>query len=107
MGYAFGAELSPFAHIQLPTVEDDVNTVTNVGPGDTNVDQWSDTIWFTLDQNRPHPGHGDILLATVTRPQPPRGLVGTQADAGSTGYDVEVDVTIPQGLQSGLPVFLS
>ena len=31
-------------------------TVTNLGPGTTPVDQWTDTVWLTKDKNRPHPG---------------------------------------------------
>ena len=76
-------------------------TVTNLGPGNTNTDQWTDTLWLAQDRNRPHPGHGDVLLATVTRPQPPQVLVGTQAATGTTGYDAQVTVTLPTGLESG------
>ncbi|NLS91835.1 MAG: hypothetical protein GXX96_06600, partial [Planctomycetaceae bacterium] len=67
-------------------------TVTNRGPGETNVDYWMDTIWLTRDKNRPHPGQGDVLLETF----PHYGSL--LADAG---YDRITTVTLPTNLVSG------
>ncbi len=67
-------------------------TVTNLGPGETAVDSWSDTIWLTRDKNRPHPGQGDVLLKTI----PHQGALVNRA-----GYDVITTVQIPAHLVSG------
>lgn len=68
-------------------------TVTNRGPGATDVDQWTDTIWLTQDRNRPHPGLGDVLLKTLTH---------TGSLQPDTGYDVEnITVTLPESLAAG------
>jgi hypothetical protein len=67
-------------------------TVTNRGSGATQTNQWTDTLWLTRDKNRPHPGQGDILLATL----PHTGGLGVLS-----GYDVVTNVTIPYGLESG------
>src|SRR5262249_30200914 len=67
-------------------------TVTNLGPGATDTDQWTDTIWLTRDKNRPHPGRGDYLLQVL----PHTGALGRNA-----GYDVTTRVTLPTGLDAG------
>jgi YD repeat-containing protein len=68
-------------------------TVTNRGPGATNVESWTDTIWLTQDKNRPHPGQGDVLLATIAH----QGALEEDA-----GYDVEqVTVQLPDTLAAG------
>jgi subtilase family serine protease len=68
-------------------------TVTNLGSGATNVDSWIDTIWLTRDRNRPHPGHGDLLLKSLTH----TGILEREA-----GYDVVATVRIPQGIDPGV-----
>ncbi len=67
-------------------------TVTNLGPGETPVPSWTDTIWLTKDKNRPHPGQGDFLLKTL-------GHSGSLVN--KAGYDVVTTVTLPTGLVSG------
>ena len=67
-------------------------TVTNLGPGETPVPNWTDTIWLTRDKNRPHPGQGDVLM----RSQSHSGSLVNKA-----GYDVVTNVTLPTGLVSG------
>jgi subtilase family serine protease len=67
-------------------------TVTNLGSGQTLVPTWTDTVWLTQDKNRPHPGLGDTLLATVEH----SGSLPVGA-----GYDQTLIVTLPQGLASG------
>ncbi len=67
-------------------------TVTNLGPGRTPVENWTDTIWLTRDKNRPHPGQGDVLLKSI----PHTGRLDNRA-----GYDVQTTVTVPTGLVSG------
>ena len=67
-------------------------TVTNLGAGETDVDTWTDTIWLTRDKNRPHPGHGDLLLAS---------LVHSGSLVENAGYDEIVNVTLPEQLLSG------
>ncbi|MFM2004219.1 MAG: hypothetical protein RI963_3645, partial [Planctomycetota bacterium] len=67
-------------------------TVTNLGPGTTPVNNWSDTVWLTRDKNRPHPGQGDFLLKTLSH----KGALANKA-----GYDVVTTVTLPTGLASG------
>ncbi len=68
-------------------------TVTNLGPGETPVDDWTDTIWLTRDKNRPHPGQGDVLLQSL----PHHGSLVNRA-----GYDVTTTVKLPTGLTSGV-----
>jgi hypothetical protein len=60
-------------------------TVTNLGSGPTDVTSWNDTIWLTRDRNRPHPGHGDFLLATIERNL-------TEPLVRDAGYDVVATV---------------
>jgi large repetitive protein len=67
-------------------------TITNLGPGETPVDSWTDTVWLTRDKNRPHPGQGDVLL---------RSLSHTGPLVNQAGYDVVTTVTLPTGLVSG------
>jgi len=67
-------------------------TVTNLGSGQTLVPTWIDTIWLTQDKNRPHPGLGDMLLASIEHS-------GSLPVGG--GYDQTLTVTLPQGLASG------
>ncbi len=67
-------------------------TVTNLGPGETPVPSWTDTIWLTKDKNRPHPGQGDVLLKSL-------GHSGSLVN--KAGYDVVTNVTLPTGLVSG------
>ena len=67
-------------------------TVTNRGSGPTDNDQWIDTIWLTIDKNRPHPGHGDILLGS---------FMHTGALDKDAGYDAVVTVELPAGIRSG------
>jgi subtilase family serine protease len=68
-------------------------TVTNLGPGTTPVNNWSDTVWLTRDKNRPHPGQGDFLLKTLNH---------SGALVNKAGYDVVTTVTLPTGLASGI-----
>ena len=68
-------------------------TVTNRGPGETNVTTWQEQIWLAQDRNRPHPARGDIHLTTRTH-------IG-RLEPGA-GYDVTVPVTIPNRLDSGI-----
>ncbi|MEY8839991.1 CARDB domain-containing protein, partial [Cribrihabitans sp. XS_ASV171] len=68
-------------------------TVTNRGAGATNLGNWAEQIWLTVDKNRPHPGQGDVLLTTV---QYEDGLL----DVGE-GYDRTVSVTLPDSVRSG------
>ena len=67
-------------------------TVTNLGPGLTPVENWTDTIWLTKDKNRPHPGQGDRQLKSLAH-------VG-RLDRNA-GYDIITTVTLPTGLVSG------
>ena len=67
-------------------------TVTNLGPGETPVDTWTETVWLTRDKNRPHPGQGDYLLKSLDHHGT---LVNNQ------GYDVVTTVQIPDDLVSG------
>jgi hypothetical protein len=67
-------------------------TVTNLGPGGTPVEDWTDTVWLTRDKNRPHPGQGDFLLKSL----PHQGAL-----ANGAGYDVRTTVQIPDQLSSG------
>ena len=67
-------------------------TVTNLGPGETPIEQWTDTIWLTQDKNRPHPGQGDYLLKSLSH----SGNLVNKA-----GYDVVTSVRLPTGLDSG------
>ena len=39
-------------------------SVTNRGAGETDLGKWTEQVWLTKDKNRPHPGQGDVLLAT-------------------------------------------
>ena len=55
---------------------------------------WNDTIWLTRDRNRPHPGHGDFLLATIERNL-------TEPLARDAGYDAVATVRLPDLLESG------
>src|SRR5262249_48648783 len=67
-------------------------TVTNLGSGATTGDTWTDAVWLTRDKIRPHPSHGDILLATLTHTgSPPR----------FRRHDPPVSVRIPAELASG------
>ena len=68
-------------------------TVTNLGAGVTSASAWTDSIWLTVDRNRPHPGEGDFLLATVDHD----GALPVDG-----GYDEQQTVTIPGNLDSGL-----
>ncbi|MDM9385689.1 CARDB domain-containing protein [Chlorogloeopsis sp. ULAP01] len=66
-------------------------TVTNQGIGESDRDNWTDTIWLTRDKNRPSPanregGAEDILLTSV-------GHSGS-LKVGSS-YETEVEVTLP------------
>jgi subtilase family serine protease len=67
-------------------------TVTNLGVGETDNDQWQDSIWLTRDKNRPHPGQGDRLLKTLAH----QGSLVVGA-----GYDQAVTVQLPEDLASG------
>jgi len=67
-------------------------TVTNLGSGETLTPTWTDTIWLTRDKNRPHPGLGDVLLATVEH---------TGSLSVGAGYDQVLTVRLAQGLASG------
>ncbi|MCU0870895.1 MAG: putative Ig domain-containing protein, partial [Pirellulaceae bacterium] len=67
-------------------------TVTNRGPGETDASDWTDTLWLTLDKNRPHPGAGDVLLKTL----PHTGALSEDA-----GYDVSTTVVLPSALAAG------
>ena len=83
--------VAPVQAIEGATVEVRY-TVTNLGPGETPVDSWTDTVWLTTDKNRPHPGQGDYLLKSLGHNGP---LVN------KAGYDVVTTVTLPTGLVSG------
>uniref|UniRef100_UPI00356973C0 CARDB domain-containing protein n=1 Tax=Stieleria sp. TaxID=2795976 RepID=UPI00356973C0 len=48
------------------TTIDVTYTVTNLGLGETDVDSWNDTIWLTVDRNRPDVRTDDILLGTFS-----------------------------------------
>ncbi|MFO7898428.1 MAG: CARDB domain-containing protein, partial [Planctomycetota bacterium] len=67
-------------------------TVTNFGSGETNTDQWTDTLWLTADKDRPHPGSGDILLASIEH---------TGSLPRDAGYDVLLTVPLPATLAPG------
>ena len=68
-------------------------TVTNKGPGPTNVGNYAEQIWLSVDKQRPNPGVGDILLTEIQ-------YTGGVLQPGQ-GYDRSVTVTLPQGLVSG------
>jgi subtilase family serine protease len=68
-------------------------TVTNLGSGPTDVGQWTEQVWLTRDKNRPHPGAGDVLLASFNYDD---GALDREA-----GYDQIRQVTLPPTLVSG------
>src|SRR5690606_38389458 len=68
-------------------------TVTNRGAGDSDLGAWTEQVWLTRDKNRPHPGQGDKLLATL------RYNGGVLVEGA--GYDRQLEVTLPTGLTSG------
>ncbi len=83
--------IAPIQSVEGATVEVRY-TVSNLGPGETPVPNWTDTIWLTKDKNRPHPGQGDVLLKSLSH----SGSLINKA-----GYDVVTNVTLPTGLVSG------
>ena len=62
-------------------------TVTNRGAGPTDSDVWYDTIWLGKSKQRPEPGRGDFLLATVRH---------EGALAVGESYDQTVNVLLPK-----------
>ena len=69
-------------------------TVTNLGSGPTNRESWTEQIWLTKDRNRPHPGQGDTLLATIPYTD---GVLRRDA-----GYDREnITITLPSSVPTG------
>ena len=70
-------------------------TVTNRGSGATLVKGWTETVWLTKDKDRPHPGLGDILLASYAYTRP-------DVLARNAGYDQTVTVTVPAGIEAGI-----
>ena len=69
-------------------------TVTNLGSGATLVDSWVETIWLTVNRDRPHPGLGDVLLHSFTENR------GSRL-ARNAGYDQSVTVQIPDWIEPG------
>ena len=67
-------------------------TVTNLGSGPSDTDEWTETVWLARDRNRPNAGHGDVLLASFSH----EGAL----DVGA-GYDRVVTVTLPEKVASG------
>ena len=67
-------------------------SVDNLGTGETDVAAWSEQIWLTTDKDRPNPGRGDLLLATVAYDE---GVLAKDA-----GYDRTVSVTIPESVDA-------
>ena len=55
--------------------------VSNLGLEPTDKTSWTDTIWLAQDKDRPHPGHGDILLKTL----PHTGALVVKADGAASG----------------------
>ena len=86
-----GDVVAPVQAVEGATVEVRY-TVSNLGPGETPVANWTDTVWLTRDKNRPHPGQGDVLLKSLSH----SGSLVNKA-----GYDVVTNVTLPTGLVSG------
>ncbi len=68
-------------------------TVTNKGPGATDLGNYAEQIWLTTDKQRPNPGKGDVLLQEIEYTGGPL--------ASGAGYDRTVTVTIPTVALSG------
>ncbi|MGA2068563.1 MAG: CARDB domain-containing protein, partial [Thermoguttaceae bacterium] len=68
-------------------------TVSNLGLAPTDVSNWTDTIWLTVDPKRPNPSKGDVLLATL----PHGGILGNDPSvlAPPQSYTVNTTVTLP------------
>ncbi|MGA2035934.1 MAG: CARDB domain-containing protein, partial [Thermoguttaceae bacterium] len=69
-------------------------TVSNLGLGPTDVANWTDTIWLTLDAKRPNPSKGDVLLATL----PHSGILGDDSHVLTPpqSYSANTTVTLPK-----------
>jgi subtilase family serine protease len=69
-------------------------TVTNLGSGETDRANWSDTVWLTRDKTRPNPGgNGGILLGTFSH--------AGRLQVGDS-YEQTVHVRIPDQIESGI-----
>ncbi|MGE4182659.1 MAG: putative Ig domain-containing protein, partial [Limisphaerales bacterium] len=65
-------------------------SVENRGPGPTEASSWTDSVWLTLEKDRPNPARGDVAIGYVGH----SGIL-----APGDGYETALTVRLPPQLR--------